>query len=197
MFTGIIENEGRIKQVISTGQNRTFWIESLISNDLKVDQSVSHNGVCLTIEEIKDNSHRVTAIQETLQKTNLTDWNEGTTVNIERCLKLGDRLDGHIVQGHVDCVGICKAVKDADGSRVFEFSSPKKMAELIIEKGSITINGISLTAFDVKKKGFSVAIIPYTLEHTNIRFVKPGDKVNLEFDIIGKYLQRKLSLDKA
>ena len=197
MFTGIIETEGIVKEVISNSQNRTFWIECKVSPRLKIDQSVSHNGVCLTVEDIKDNSYRVTAIRETLKKTNLADWIKGTVVNIERSLKLGDRLDGHIVQGHVDCVGICKEVINADGSQLFEFSFPKKMAELVIEKGSITVNGISLTAFNVKKKSFNVAIIPYTLEHTNIRFVKPGDKVNLEFDLIGKYLQRKLSLDKA
>ncbi len=194
MFTGIIETGGRVKQIISNDKNRTFWIESTLSPQLKIDQSISHNGVCLTVEEIKGNAHRVTAIQETLQKTNLADWIEGTTINLERCLQIGDRLDGHIVQGHIDCVGICKKVDDANGSYIFDFSFPKKMAELMIEKGSITINGISLTAFNVKRKSFSVAIIPYTFEHTNIRFLKPGDKVNLEFDVIGKYIQRKLSL---
>jgi riboflavin synthase len=196
MFTGIIEAQGLVKQVISNGQNRTFWIESTISADLKIDQSISHNGVCLTIEEIKDNSHRVTAIPETLKKTNLADWTDGTVINLERSLKLGDRLDGHIVQGHIDCVGICKNVKDEGGSWVFQFEFPKKMAKLVIEKGSITINGISLTAFNVKKKSFSVAIVPYTFENTNIRYVKSGYKVNLEFDILGKYLLRSKKTQK-
>jgi riboflavin synthase len=196
MFTGIIEAQGLVKQVISNGQNRTFWIESTISADLKIDQSISHNGVCLTIEEIKDNSHRVTAIPETLKKTNLADWTDGTVINLERSLKLGDRLDGHIVQGHIDCVGICKNVKDEGDSWVFQFEFPKKMAELVIEKGSITINGISLTAFNVKKKSFSVAIVPYTFENTNIRYVKSVYKVILEFDILGKYLLRSKKTQK-
>ena len=195
MFTGIIETVGIVKDVISNGFNKTFWIESPISAELKVDQSISHSGVCLTIEEIKEGSHQVTAIYETLQKTNLGAWQTGTTVNIERSLLLNSRLDGHFVQGHVDATGICTKTHEKKGSREFEFEFPKKFAELIIEKGSICVNGISLTAFNVKKKAFTVAIIPFTLEHTNIKDVKPGDSVNLEFDMIGKYLQRRLTME--
>ncbi len=194
MFTGIVEITGAVKKVISNGSNKTFWIESPLSSQLKVDQSVSHSGVCLTVEEIAGNRHRITAIDETLQKTNLACWNEGTTVNLERCLQLNDRLDGHLVQGHADATGICIKRKEKKGSWEFEFEFPKKFAGLVIEKGSVCVNGISLTAFDVKKKSFRVAIIPYTFEHTNIREVQPGDTVNLEFDMIGKYLLRRLSL---
>lgn len=194
MFTGIVEITGAVKKVISNGSNKTFWIESPLSPQLKVDQSVSHSGVCLTVEEIAGNRHRITAIDETLQKTNLACWNEGTTVNLERCLQLNDRLDGHLVQGHADATGICIKRKEKKGSWEFEFEFPKKFAGLVIEKGSVCVNGISLTAFDVKKKSFRVAIIPYTFEHTNIREVQPGDTVNLEFDMIGKYLLRRLSL---
>lgn len=194
MFTGIVEITGAVKKVISNGSNKTFWIESPLSPQLKVDQSVSHSGVCLTVEEIAGNRHRITAIDETLQKTNLACWNEGTTVNLERCLQLNDRLDGHLVQGHADATGICIKRKEKKGSWEFEFEFPRKFAGLVIEKGSVCVNGISLTAFDVKKKSFRVAIIPYTFEHTNIREVQPGDTVNLEFDMIGKYLLRRLSL---
>lgn len=194
MFTGIVEITGAVKKVISNGSNKIFWIESPLSPQLKVDQSVSHSGVCLTVEEIAGNRHRITAIDETLQKTNLACWNEGTTVNLERCLQLNDRLDGHLVQGHADATGICIKRKEKKGSWEFEFEFPKKFAGLVIEKGSVCVNGISLTAFDVKKKSFRVAIIPYTFEHTNIREVQPGDTVNLEFDMIGKYLLRRLSL---
>lgn len=194
MFTGIVEITGAVKKVISNGSNKTFWIESPLSPQLKVDQSVSHSGVCLTVEEIAGNRHRITAIDETLQKTNLACWNEGTTVNLERCLQLNDRLDGHLVQGHADATGICIKRKEKKGSWEFEFEFPRKFAGLVIEKGSVCLNGISLTAFDVKKKSFRVAIIPYTFEHTNIREIQPGDTVNLEFDMIGKYLLRRLSL---
>ena len=194
MFTGIVESSGLVKEVISNGSNKTFWIESPISHELKVDQSVSHSGVCLTIEELHGKCHRVTAIKETLEKTNLRDWSAGTIVNIERSLQLGDRLDGHIVQGHVDAVAICKRVSEKDGSWEYQFQFSKKFDALIIEKGSIAINGISLTAFNVKRKSFTVAIIPYTFEHTNIKKVNVGSIVNLEFDMVGKYLLRKLSL---
>ena len=194
MFTGIIENTGVVKSLIINGSNKTFWIESPLSSQLKIDQSVSHSGVCLTIEEIKGNSHRVTAIDETLQKTAIADWKENSLINIERCLQLNARIDGHLVQGHVDTTAICKKRKEKDGSWEFEFEFNKKFAELVIEKGSICINGISLTAFNVKKKSLSVAIIPYTFEHTNIKEIKAGGSVNLEFDMIGKYLLRRLSL---
>ena len=194
MFTGIIESKGIIKRVVSEGLNKTFWIESGISSQLKVDQSLSHSGVCLTVETLNETSHRVTAIDETLQKTNLSGWKEGTIVNLERCLQIGGRLDGHIVQGHVDCVGICKGVIEKKGSWVLTFEFPKKFAELVVEKGSICLNGISLTVFNIKKKAFSVAIVPYTYEHTNIQFIKAGDSVNLEFDMLGKYLLRQMQL---
>jgi riboflavin synthase len=194
MFTGIIETTGIVKDVISNGSNKIFWIESSLAREFKVDQSVSHSGVCLTVEEIIGNLQRVTAIDETLQKTNLNSWQPGTLINLERSLLLNTRLDGHIVQGHADTTGICLSRKEKDGSWEFEFEFAKKFAELIIEKGSICVNGISLTAFKVKKKSFSVAIIPYTFEHTNIREVKPGDAVNLEFDMIGKYITRMRKL---
>lgn len=197
MFTGIIESTGMVKAIISNGSNRTFWVESPISSLLKIDQSVSHSGVCLTVEEVDDNRHRVTAIAETLQKTNLGDWEEGTLVNLERCLQLSDRLDGHIVQGHADTTGTCIKRKEKDGSWEFEFTFPKKFAGLLIEKGSIAANGISLTAFNISKKSFTTAVIPYTFDHTNINRVQEGDLVNLEFDILGKYLLRRLSLMEA
>ena len=162
MFTGIIETVGVVKEVIFNGSNRTFWVESSISSLFKVDQSVSHSGVCLTVEEVAANSHRVTAIDETLKKTNIGDWKEGTSINLEQCLQLNDRLDGHIVQGHVDTTGTCIKRKEKKGSWEFEFEFPKQFAELVIEKGSICVNGISLTAFDIKKKSFRVA---FHIEH--------------------------------
>lgn len=194
MFTGIIEHTGVVKSVISNGSNRSFWIESPVSHELKTDQSVSHSGVCLTVEEVADNQHRITAIDETLKKTNLGTWEEGSLVNLERCLVMNGRLDGHLVQGHVDATGTCTGKTIKDGSWEFEISFPRPFAELIIEKGSICLNGISLTAFEVKKKHFKVAIIPYTFEHTNLKTLEPGQTVNLEFDMIGKYLLRRLSL---
>ena len=159
-----------------------------------MDQSICHNGVCLTIEAINGGNHRVTAIDETLQKTNLGEWRKGTAVNLERSLREGDRLDGHLVQGHVDCKGLCLAVKEKDGSYEYTFKFPKKFGELVIEKGSVSVNGISLTCFDVKKKSFRVAIIPYTFDHTNMKSVKAGDSVNIEFDMAGKYILRRQSL---
>ena len=194
MFTGIVEALGEVKSVIINGSNRSFWIRSPLSSTFKTDQSVSHSGVCLTVEETDGDLHKVTAIDETLQKTNLATWKEGTIVNLERCLTLDGRLDGHIVQGHVDATGTCENRTEKNGSWEFTFSFPRKMAALIIEKGSICVNGISLTAFNVRKKQFTVAIIPYTFTHTNIHEVNPGDRVNLEFDIVGKYLLRRLSL---
>ena len=194
MFTGIIETIGTVKDVIINGSNRTFWIESSLSSEFKADQSVSHSGVCLTIEEIKDSLHRVTAIDETLQKTNLNEWNTGALINIERCLPLNGRLDGHFVQGHVDTQGTCLNRIEKDGSWEFEIEYPEEFSSLIIEKGSICLNGISLTAFNITKNSFRVAIIPYTFEHTNIKQIVVGDKVNLEFDMLGKYINRKLSL---
>jgi len=195
MFTGIIETIGIVRQVIPNGSNRTFWVESAISAEFKADQSVSHSGVCLTIEDIKNNQHRVTAIDETLQKTNLTNWQEGSLINLERSLQLNGRIDGHLVQGHVDSIGICLHKKQKKGSWEFEFSFPKKFAKLVIEKGSVCVNGISLTGFKVKKESFKVAIIPYTFGHTNIKDVSPGDALNLEFDMLGKYIARNIKLN--
>lgn len=196
MFTGIIETMGEVKDVITAGSNRSFWIESPVSGELKIDQSVAHNGVCLTVDALQPGMHRVTAIDETLQKTHLGQWQPGTKVNIERCLAMGGRLDGHMVQGHVDSVGTCIHVEDKNGSWLFQFSFPEKFAALMIEKGSICLNGISLTAFSVERNTFSVAIIPYTWEHTNMHTLTPGDKVNLEFDMVGKYIQRSIQLQQ-
>jgi len=190
MFTGIIEASGRVISIEISGSNHTFWMQSPISNELKPDQSVSHNGVCLTVEEIKNDRHRVTAIFETLQKTNLGEWKVGDSINLERCLLPTSRLDGHFVQGHVDTTAICSEIQELQGSWQFQFLFPEKFASLVIEKGSISLNGISLTIFDVTQNSFSVAIIPYTFEHTNLGNIKVGDKVNLEFDMIGKYVVR-------
>jgi len=196
MFTGIIETQGLIKKVEMNGANKSFWIKSSISSKLKVDQSVSHDGVCLTVEQVKDNRHRVTAIAETISKTNFGNWKAGDQVNLERCLKINDRLDGHFVQGHVDTTAECTNIRDKDGSWEFSFQFPGLFSHLIIEKGSIAINGISLTAFNVTATGFDVAIIPYTFAHTNMKTLKTGQIVNLEFDLLGKYISRKLSLSK-
>ncbi len=190
MFTGIIECLGTIRDIKTDGSNKTFWIESGISTELKVDESVTHDGVCLTIEEVKDKTHKVTAIKETLDKTNLDDWKTGDLVNLERSLQMNGRIDGHIVQGHVDTTAVCIDKKILEGSTEFTFEFKKRFTKLIIEKGSICVNGISLTAFKVRKKKFTVAIIPYSLEHTNLSFIKEGSKVNIEFDMLGKYVNR-------
>jgi riboflavin synthase len=193
MFTGIIESLGTVKEVIINGSNRTFWIECPLSGEFRADQSVSNNGVCLTVEEIRNSLYRVSAIEETLSKTTIGDWTAGTVVNIERSLLVNGRLDGHFVQGHVDTTGICTGRAEKNGSWEFEFEFPGIFAELIIEKGSICVNGISLTAFRVKPTRFTVGIIPYTYEHTNISTLKPGSRANLEFDILGKYIQRRIT----
>lgn len=190
MFTGIIEQTGIITDVISKGGNKSFWINSLLWNELRVDQSISHNGVCLTVEEIREGKHRVTAISETLQKTALDHWAIGTVINLERCMQLNGRLDGHMVQGHVDCVASCTAVIAREGSWEFSFSFPEIYAKLVIEKGSVAVNGISLTCFAVSRDSFTVAIIPYTFEHTNMNRINSGSEVNIEFDVIGKYVER-------
>lgn len=194
MFTGIIEALGAITQVKKKGTNYTFWVQSSISNQLKVDQSISHNGVCLTVEAVKENQHQVTAIEETIQKTNLGNLVEGKLVNLERCLAMNGRIDGHIVQGHVDTTATCIEIEEKEGSWVYTFEVAKKFATLMIEKGSITLNGISLTIFNVTDDRFSVAIIPFTYEHTNINQLHKQDKVNIEFDMIGKYVNRIQSL---
>lgn len=194
MFTGIIETTGILKDIISSGTNKTFWVVSPFSTELTIDQSVSHNGVCLTVEEIKDGAHKVTAIEETLLKTDLNNWKVESVINMERCLQMNGRLDGHIVQGHVDTVATCMTTIAKNGSWEYTFEFDKKFAALIIEKGSIAINGISLTIFSVKENSFTVAIIPYTYQHTNMQYLKTGDQVNIEFDMIGKYVIRFMEL---
>lgn len=197
MFTGIIENIGLVERIETNGSNKTFWVSSPVSNELKVDQSVSHNGVCLTVEEVIGNTHRVTAIEETLIKSNLGNWQTGDEVNIERCMLMNGRIDGHIVQGHVDATAVCTDKKDMDGSWEFRFRFAEQFSKLVIEKGSIAINGISLTVFNVGINEFSVAIIPYTYTHTNMQQVSPETIVNIEFDIIGKYVQRMINTSSA
>ena len=197
MFTGIIENTGTITAIETRGSNRTFWIESSLAPDLKTDQSVSHNGVCLTVEETIGNRYRVTAIDETLQKTTLGCWQAGTLVNLERCMQLNGRIDGHIVQGHVDTTATCTSLVQKEGSWEFSFEIDPSFATLVIEKGSIAVNGISLTLFNVTGNGFTVAIIPYTYAHTNMNRLKQGDTVNIEFDMIGKYVNRMQQLKSA
>jgi riboflavin synthase len=194
MFTGIIEQTGIIDKITTQGSNKSFWISSPLASALKVDQSVSHNGVCLTVEETDGSSHRVTAIDETLQKTNLGSWAVGASINLERCMQMHGRLDGHIVQGHVDTTATCISKKEKQGSWEFSFRIDEKFAGLIIEKGSITLNGTSLTIFNVTRDAFTVAIIPYTYEHTNIKYLQETDLVNIEFDMIGKYVNRLVQL---
>lgn len=190
MFTGIIESLGQVQSIETQGTNKVFRITSSLSPELKVDQSLSHNGVCLTVEAAQDGLYQVTAIDETLKKTNLGDWQTGDLINLERCLVMNGRLDGHIVQGHVDTTATCMERTERGGSWEFRFAFPAKFSHLVIEKGSICLNGISLTVFNVKKKHFTIAVIPYTFEHTNINCIFPGNKVNLEFDMIGKYVAR-------
>lgn len=194
MFTGIVEKTGSITDIIRNGKNLSFWVNSPISHELKIDQSLSHNGVCLTVEEVIDGKHRVTAIDETISKTNVGQWKNGDIINLERCLPFQGRIDGHIVQGHVDAKAICTSITDKNGSWLFQFEYPQSFAHLVIEKGSICINGISLTAFMVEGNSFAVAIIPYTYEHTNMQSLNIGDEVNIEFDIIGKYLSRMMEV---
>lgn len=190
MFTGIIETLGIIKDLQKEDENLHITVCSSITNELKIDQSVAHNGVCLTIIAIENDCYTVTAIKETIEKTNVSDWQIGDVINLERAMKLGDRLDGHIVQGHVDQIGICTLIQETDGSWKFTFEYDKVLNNLTIEKGSITVNGVSLTVVDSKINEFSVAIIPYTYEHTNFNRFKIGTKVNLEFDVIGKYVAK-------
>lgn len=191
MFTGIIEDRGVIKKIDIEKTNIHYTISSNFTSELKIDQSVAHNGVCLTVVSIDNNQYTVTAINETLQKTNLNTWNVGDIVNLERAMKLGDRLDGHIVQGHVDCTAKCIGIKENNGSWNFTFEYNKSY--LTIEKGSITINGVSLTVIDSKKNKFSVAIIPYTYNHTNFNKITISSEVNLEFDVIGKYVKKLMT----
>ena len=194
MFTGIIEALGSVAALDNSRGNLELWISSPISVELKIDQSVSHNGICLTVVELRDGMHRVTAIEETLRKTNLGQIEVGDVVNLERCMPANGRFDGHIVQGHVDQTGECISVKEENGSWLFEFKYKPNVQNIIVEKGSVCINGTSLTAFDAVDDRFKVAIIPYTFEHTNIHTVKQGSLVNLEFDIVGKYVARLLKM---
>lgn len=196
MFTGIIETTGSIQEITHSGSNISYLISSTISQGLKVDQSLAHDGVCLTVESIKNDIHQVTAIAETISKTNLKGWGIGSTINLERCMPMNGRLDGHIVQGHVDCAAICIDRMDKNGSWDFEFEFPTEFAHLVIEKGSIAVNGTSLTCFAITNNSFKAAIIPYTFEHTSIQNVHAGSLVNIEFDILGKYVQRNLALAK-
>jgi riboflavin synthase len=195
MFTGIIETLGIIKKITKDKENLHITIQSEITNELKIDQSVAHNGICLTVVAKDEKLYTVTAIQETILKTNIGNWNVDDSVNLERAMKLGDRLDGHLVQGHVDQIGVCVGVVEQDGSWKFTFEYDKNLGNLTIEKGSITINGVSLTVVDSSVNSFSVAIIPYTFENTNFKNIKKGTIVNLEFDVIGKYI-KKLQEDK-
>ena len=190
MFTGIIEALGEVTAIVQDRENIDFTVSSAISDELKIDQSLSHDGVCLTVVRKDDHSHTVTAVQETLMRTRLADWRVGSRVNLERAMQAGARLDGHIVQGHVDTVGTCREVREAGGSWYYTFSYDTD--DLLVDKGSICINGVSLTVVEPKDATFRVAIIPYTHEHTNFRELRAGDRVNLEFDIVGKYIARQL-----
>lgn len=194
MFTGIIECTGRVEAIREEGTNKVFTIASPISHELKVDQSVSHNGICLTVEHIQDGSHTVSAVKETIDKTNLNFTKPGDIINLERSLLVNGRLDGHFVQGHVDDIGQCTKIENQEGSWEIYFQFKKKYKGLIIPKGSIAINGISLTVIDPGDELFHVAIIPYTYHHTNFKQMAVGDFVNLEFDILGKYLLRNMEL---
>lgn len=190
MFTGIIEQLGVVKSIQKESDNIHFTLEAPFTSELKIDQSVAHNGCCLTVVEISGNEYVVTAIQETLNKTNLGSWKAGTKVNLERCMQMNGRLDGHIVQGHVDTTGACIAIEDQNGSWKYTFRY--ESADLTVEKGSVTVNGTSLTVVDSKTNEFSVCIIPYTYEHTNFHTLEVGTTVNLEFDIIGKYVAKMM-----
>ena len=190
MFTGIIETKATVAAVRMQGSNLHITMNSSITPELRIDQSVAHNGVCLTVEAIEGNLYNVTAVAETLQKTNLGSWKVGDTVNLERSLRVGDRLDGHFVQGHTDATATCVEKQTLDGSWLFRFSYPAQFAALMIEKGSACINGVSLTVFNVKGNEFTVTIIPFTYEYTNFGTLKEGDIVNIEFDVLGKYMLR-------
>ena len=190
MFTGIIEQLGIIENVEKKGSNIVLTIRAALASELKIDQSVSHSGICLTVEDINENIYTVTAIDETIKKTSIASWKKDTVINLERCLRFDGRLDGHIVQGHVDTVGTCTKSIEKQGSWEYEISFDKKFASLIIEKGSISLNGISLTIYNITDNSFTVAIIPYTYEHTNMHALQVNDLVNIEFDMIGKYVNR-------
>ena len=190
MFTGIIETVGHVEEILIEGSNKHFCVASSLSDALKVDQSVAHNGVCLTTTKIAGQKHWVTAVRETLERSTLNELKPGDPVNLERCMLNNGRFDGHIVQGHVDQTGICTAIEAQDGSWLFHFTYDPKDQNMTVEKGSITVNGVSLTCFHSRVDGFAVAIIPYTFRHTTFHALKIGDTVNLEFDVIGKYVRR-------
>lgn len=190
MFTGIIETLGIVQEIKKEKDNIHITINSSITSELQIDQSVAHNGICLTVVALNDTFYTVTAIDETIRKTNLSYWEVGDSINLERAMKLGDRLDGHIVQGHVDQIGTCIAAEETNGSWSYTFEYDETLNNITIEKGSITVNGVSLTVVNSKKNQFSVAIIPYTHEHTNFNSFKVDTKINLEFDVIGKYVAR-------
>jgi len=193
MFTGIIECMGEVVAMEKDRDNVIFTIESPISNELKVDQSLAHDGVCLTVTQVEGNRHQVTAILETLRKSTLGNWGQGTLVNLERSMSAGGRFDGHIVQGHVDQTAVCDSVHEEGGSWFFTFTYEGDKDSLTVEKGSVCVNGVSLTVVNSKPAGFSVAIIPYTYQHTNFKSIEKGTTVNLEFDILGKYIQKILA----
>ena len=196
MFTGIIEELGEVTALERTGTNLDIRIRANFTPKLKIDQSVAHNGVCLTVVDIQASEYTVTAIEETLKKTHLGSLQVGDRVNLERGMQLGARLDGHIVQGHVDQTAVCRKIERLEGSSYYSFSYDASLENITIEKGSITVNGVSLTVVDSTINGFSVAIIPYTLEHTTFKDLKEGDTVNLEFDVIGKYVKRLTDLSR-
>ena len=196
MFTGIIETLGKVQDIKNENTNVHISVQSAITHELKIDQSVAHNGVCLTVIAIENDIYTVTAIDETIKKTNLGFWKKGDSLNLERAMLLGSRLDGHIVQGHVDQIGVCKSVLETNGSWYYTFEYDANMNNITIEKGSITVNGVSLTVVDSKPNQFSVAIIPYTYEHTNFKDFKIGTVINLEFDVIGKYVSRLYEIRK-
>lgn len=193
MFTGIVETLGVVRRITRKNSNLDIEIAAGFVRELKIDQSIAHNGACLTVTEIANETYTVTAIAETLAKTNLNKLKEGDQVNLERCVPATGRFDGHFVQGHVDQTGVCKEVSEMDGSWLFQFSFDPTSGNITVEKGSVTVNGVSLTVVDSYEDGFSVAVIPYTFENTNFKFLTKGDEVNLEFDIIGKYIKRYLS----
>ena len=193
MFTGIVEKTGRVAAIQAEGTNLTFTIESLLATELKVDQSVSHNGICLTVTSVLGDVYTVTAVDETLKKTNLGHVQVGHRVNLERCMPATGRFDGHIVQGHVDQTGLCTNVQDLNGSWLYDFDYAPEHGNVTVEKGSICINGVSLTVFNSTDNAFRVTIIPYTYEHTTFGDLKAGDVVNLEFDIVGKYIKKMLA----
>jgi riboflavin synthase len=196
MFTGIIENLGKVKSITKKESNLNFQIQSTLTNQLKVDQSISHNGVCLTVTKINSNNYEVTAIEETIKKTNLGNLNIGSVINLERAMKIDQLLDGHIVQGHIDQTGECSQVKTQNGSWIYTFEYDNSKKNITIEKGSIAVNGVSLTVLDSKKSSFSVAIIPHTYKNTNFHKIIKGEIVNLEFDVLGKYIAKMYDIYK-